>query len=138
MAVIIKQTGSVIALFAYAGKTMIGRVYNINDSTKWSSVFEEGSVIGTLVGNSGSKVASEHYVIDNPCEVEFGIERPLTGSAQLTWKLKPYFYKKLLRTTPSGIHFIFPKSQVCLSNVTENDMDEKLINAYKELVQLSK
>lgn len=138
MAVVIKQTGSVIALFAYSGKTMIGRVYDLAKPSNWSAYFEPGSVIGTLVGEKSSDITSNYYAIDNPCEVEFVIERPLTGSAQLTWKLKPYFYKKLLRTTPSGIHFIFPKSQVCLSNVTENDMDEKLINAYKELVQLSK
>ncbi len=133
------DVGYDIVLFAYAGKRMIGTIYNSNNNSQDveyipSSVTDRTSVIGTLVGLE--KVKSDYIVISNPCEIEFSIDKPVTGSATLNWDLKPFFFK-LLHTSDSSKknQFIFPKNQVVLSNICMQMIDNNLIKAYQQICQ---
>lgn len=59
-----------LVMFAYSGKTMIGKLYNYN---KADAVITNGSVIMTMLGtdNDGtanlSKIYDNYFIIDNPC-----------------------------------------------------------------------
>lgn len=117
-----------IVLFSYYGKTMIGKVY-YSGTGKFS---QSGTVVNKLIGQE----ISDFYAIENPCEVQFIITKNATGTATLDWKLKPYFYKKLVKGSVTGIPFIFPKQHVSLSNMCQSNMDDRLINAYKEICQI--
>lgn len=127
----IKQ-GKDIVLFVYSGKTFIGKLWN--QQKIQGGVFTEGSVIGTMIGKSPSQISESHYAISNPCQVVFQIITPGTGSPQLKWTLKPIFYKKLHINTSSDVHFVFPKNEVCLSNVCSQNMNEELFKAYNQIV----
>lgn len=135
--------GCDIVLFSYAGKTMIGKLYNPVKNTVPGSIIAEGSVILTMLATNSSneveydKLYDNYYIVDNPCQVQFDVVKQNTGSAKLNWKLVPFFYKKLLRGGAVSSPFAFPKETVCLSNLCEDTMDNNLIQAYKELVQMT-
>ena len=76
-------------IFAWQGKTMIGKV--VIDKTILDSDTATGTVFGKLITNK-----TDYFIIHNPCEIEFDIETPAQGSAELNWLLKPYYYKYLL------------------------------------------
>lgn len=126
---------SKIILFSYAGKTMIGQIWH--QGALESGFYSSNTIIGCMIGSSMGQVTDEHYAISNPCEIQFVIQKPTTGSAKLNWKLKPYFFKKLIKTTVQDVKFAFPKTQVCLSNIEQTQMDDKLIKAYKELIKVN-
>ena len=102
MAVNISANGYETILFAWSGRTMIGKIW-LESNVKQSDVSPD-TIIGAMnVGDS--------YVIYNPCEIVFDLTVPTSGSAELSWTLKPYFYKNLI--ADSGVSyaaFAFPKS----------------------------
>lgn len=122
-----------IALFSYSGNIMIGRIYKKGSID--GLFYTNGSIIGTLIGNSEAAL-DNYYAIENPCQIDFVVQKTATGSASIKWNLKPFFYKKLVKSSAGAIHFAFPKTEVCLSNIASNDIDDKLLSAYKELVQI--
>ena len=130
----IKSEGSDIVLFSYAGKMIIGKLFGEQTGTR-SSFVTNGTVISQMVGVEAD--LDEFYAVSNPCEVIFDITKPATGSAQLNWTLKPFFYKKLMKNSTSDINFIFPKSQVSLSNLSSEHIDDNLLQAYRELIQIA-
>lgn len=107
---------------------MIGKIWTnvktpIVDTSK-------GSIIGELVDD-----VSNFYIIHNPCEIQFSIETPAQGSANLNWTLKPYYYKHLI--ADDGVHyaaFAFKKDDVALSNIGGTTIHPDILSAYKELV----
>ena len=130
----IKTEGNDIVVFSYAGKMIIGKLFGEEIGTR-SSFVTNGTVISEMIGNEVD--LDDFYAVANPCEVVFEITKPNTGSAQLNWTLKPFFFKKLMKSTTSDMNFIFPKSQVCLSNLSSEYIDDNLLQAYKELIQIS-
>lgn len=115
-------------IFAWQGKSMIGKIYT--DNGVIVSDKTEGSVIGTLVDN-----LSDYYIIHNPCEIQFEIETPPQGAAELNWTLKPYYYKHLLADDGvSYAAFAFKKDDVVLSNIGGTTIHPDILAAYKELV----
>lgn len=124
MAVSISTNDYEIILFAWAGRTMIGKI--------WSNVPTSDIGSGTIIGTFSP---SDYYMIYNPCEIVFDIDVPAQGSADLTWELKPYFYKALV--ADSGVKhaaFAFPKDLVALSNIGGTTINANIIAAYRELV----
>lgn len=79
-----------------------------------------------------------YFIIDAPCEIEFEIVKKATGTANLEWKLIPFFYKNLVADDSNAITFAFPKNQICLSNIVRDSMNSRLVQAYTELVQIVK
>ena len=130
MAVSISTNQYETILFAWAGKTMIGKIYKTIKTEDMASK----TIIGEMIG-TGADALSGHYIVHNPCEVVFDISKPITGSAELTWQLKPYFYKDLI--ADSGVSYgawAFPKSEVAISNLGGTTLHPNLLAAYKELV----
>ena len=75
-------------------------------------------------------------MVYNPCEIIFDISKPITGSAELTWVLKPYFYKDLI--ADSGVSYgawAFPKTEVAISNIGGTTIHPNILAAYKELCE---
>lgn len=131
MAVSISVNGYETILFAWAGKTMIGKIYKTIKTEDRAS----NTIIGEMIGPLAADL-SEHYIIHNPCEVVFDISKPITGSAELTWELKPYFYKDLI--ADSGVSYgawAFPKSEVAISNLGGTTLHPNLLAAYKEICE---
>lgn len=131
MAVSISVNGYETILFAWAGKTMIGKIYK---TIKTEDIASK-TIIGEMIG-TGADSLSGHYIVHNPCEVVFDISKPITGSAELTWQLKPYFYKDLI--ADSGVSYgawAFPKSEVAISNLGGTTLHPNLLAAYKELCE---
>ena len=126
MAVSINSNGNEVILFSWAGKIMIGKIYMATEIP--SSDVSTNTVIGAMNVN-------DFYMIHNPCEIEFDIDKPASGSAQLQWKLKPYFYKNLLADSAiSYSAFAFPKNATALSNIGGTTIHPEILTAYKELV----
>lgn len=125
MAVSISTNGYETIIFAWQGKTMIGKI--------WSSVPTEDKATGTIIKEVvGDDV--DYYMIHNPCEIVFKITKPKTGSATLDWDLIPFYYKDLI--ADSGVSysaFAFPKSQVSISNIGGTTIHPSLLAAYAEL-----
>lgn len=131
MAVSISVNGYETVLFAWAGKTMIGKIYKNSDIETYDIASK--TILGDMIGTSASNY-SNHYIVHNPCEVVFNISKPVTGSAELTWELKPYFYKDLI--ADSGVShgaWAFPKTECALSNIGGTTIHPSLLAAYKEL-----
>lgn len=131
MAVSISTNQYETILFAWAGKTMIGKIYKTIKTEDMASK----TIIGEMIG-TGADALSGHYIVHNPCEVVFDISKPITGSAELTWQLKPYFYKDLI--ADSGVSYgawAFPKSEVAISNLGGTTLHPNLLAAYKELCE---
>ena len=131
MAVSISVNGYETILFAWAGKTMIGKIQKTVKTEDRASK----TIIGEMIGTDESSL-SGHYIVHNPCEVVFDISKPITGSAELTWQLKPYFYKDLI--ADSGVSYgawAFPKSEVAISNLGGTTLHPNLLAAYKELCE---
>lgn len=131
MAVSISTNQYETILFAWAGKTMIGKIYKTIKTEDRASK----TIIGEMIGTSADAL-SGHYIIHNPCEVVFDISKPITGSAELTWQLKPYFYKDLI--ADSGVSYgawAFPKSEVAISNLGGTTLHPTLLAAYKEICE---
>ena len=125
MAVSISTNGYETIMFAWAGKTMIGKVY------KTAPTADVGT--GTIINTLG---VSNYYMVYNPCEIIFDISKPITGSAELTWVLKPYFYKDLI--ADSGVSYgawAFPKTEVAISNIGGTTIHPNILAAYKELCE---
>jgi hypothetical protein len=110
---------------------MIGKIYKTIKTEDRASK----TIIGEMIGTSADAL-SGHYIVHNPCEVVFDISKPITGSAELTWVLKPYFYKDLI--ADSGVSYgawAFPKSEVAISNLGGTTLHPNLLAAYKELCE---
>lgn len=134
MAVSISVNGYETILFAWAGKTMIGKIYKTTPANIASDI-ASNTIIGEMIGTSANAL-DEHYIIHNPCEVVFDISKPITGSAELTWELKPYFYKDLI--ADSGVSYgawAFPKYEVAISNLGGTTLHPNLLAAYKEICE---
>lgn len=126
MAVNISANGYETILFAWSGRTMIGKIW-LESNVKQSDVSPD-TIIGSM--NVG-----DCYMIYNPCEIVYNLTVPPSGSAEMTWTLKPYFYKNLI--ADSGVSyaaFAFPKSEVALSNIGGTTIHPNILSAYKELV----
>lgn len=122
--------GSDYVIYQYSGKTFIGKFYKDSASTKPSQVTVSGGTHATLGFDSNC------YYIENPAELEIELSIPSTGSAELTWKIKPAFYKELIASNNADYKtFIFtvPKSLVAISNVGGDIIDSTLLAAYEEL-----
>ena len=120
--------GSDYAIFAFAGKTYIG-----NFST--SEPIEVSADGGT---HSSLGYDQECYFVSNPAEIETTLTIPASGSAELSWKIKPVFYNDLVGSEESkyrNIVFTYPKSQVALGSIGGDIIDAKLLAAYKELCE---
>lgn len=107
---------------------MVGKIWT-NEKTPIVDT-SSGSVIGELIDN-----VSDFYIVHNPCEIQFSIETPAQGSANLNWTLKPYYYKHLI--ADDGVHyaaFAFKKDDVVLSNIGGTTIHPDILAAYKELV----
>lgn len=127
MAVSISTNNYETIIFAWQGKTMIGKIFVESPEHDTS----EGSVIGKLLGDT----ISSYFIIHNPCEIVYQIDVPAQGSAELNWKLQPFYYKFLI--ADSGVTyspFAFKKDSVALSNIGGTTIHPKLLAAYKELV----
>lgn len=109
---------------------MIGKIY-LSDEVP-SSDTSNGSVIGELLGDS---VSSDYFIIHNPCEIIFELNVPASGSADLSWKLKPFYYKYLYGDSAVTYSaFAFKKDSVALSNIGGTTINSNILAAYKELV----
>ena len=120
--------GNEIIIFAWQGKTLIGKV--VIDNKQLEPDVAEGTVIHKLISDKNS-----YFIIHNPCEIEFFIETPAQGSAELNWILKPYYYKHLI--ADSGVSyspFAFKKDDVAISNIGGTTIHPDILAAYKELV----
>lgn len=137
--------GNEYIIFAYAGNTMIGRIYApIKEDTNKNQiqnfppeVVSKGTIINTFIDGEGSEKGTSHYMIENPCKIQFEIKKPKTGSATMNWTLTPLFYSVLLDSS-SGTHktiFAFPKQQVVISSVGGTFINDKLVSAWKELCE---
>lgn len=125
MAVSISTNECETIMFAWAGKTMIGKV--------WKTVQTADIGAGTIIKELG---VTNYYMVYNPCEIIFDISKPITGSAELTWVLKPYFYKDLI--ADSGVSYgawAFPKTEVAISNIGGTTIHPNILAAYKELCE---
>jgi hypothetical protein len=120
--------GNETIIFAWQGKTMIGKV--VIDATQLIPDVSDGTVIGRLIDDK-----NQYFVIHNPCEIQYEIETPAQGSAELNWILKPYYYKHLLADDGvSYAAFAFKKDEVALSNIGGTTIHPDILAAYKELV----
>jgi hypothetical protein len=107
---------------------MIGKV--VIDATQLIPDVSDGTVIGRLIADK-----NQYFVIHNPCEIQYEIETPAQGSAELNWILKPYYYKHLLADDGvSYAAFAFKKEEVALSNIGGTTIHPDILAAYKELV----
>lgn len=115
---------SEIVIFSYAGKSMIGELYNPEKIT-----VGDNTVLGVM-----GVTASTHYIVNNPCIIEFTIISPNTGSSTINWKLTPLYYRDLIGdTTVTSARFSFRKEEVALSDIANTTIDTNLLSAYKEL-----
>lgn len=120
--------GSDYAVFSYSGNTYIGKFY--------VEVPMEVSADGGTHSSLG--YTDECYFVANPAEIETTLTIPSSGSAELSWKVKPVFYKDLVGSEDSkyrNIVFTYPKSQVALGSIGGDIIDAKLLAAYKELCE---
>lgn len=130
MAVSISK-GNETIIFAWQGKTMIGKIVMAKDKDKYDKDIASDSIIGTLLKDK----FDDYYIIHNPCEIQFSIETPAQGTAELKWVLKPYYYKHLI--ADSGVThspFAFKKDDVALSNIGGTTIHPDILAAYTELV----
>ena len=128
MAVSISANGYETILFAWQGRTMVGKIWRDDEVLMGDK--NDGTVIGELIDN-----VSDYYIVHNPCEIQFSIETPAQGSASLNWTLKPYYYKHLI--ADDGVRhaaFAFKKDDVALSNIGGTTIHPDILAAYKELV----
>lgn len=142
MAVTMSINGYSTVLFAYAGRTMIGKLHGPKaigttgqTEIKYPAVVTDSNgIIGSFIKDE--KAREEFYFIEAPCVVDYSIEKPKTGSAKLKWMLTPYFYKALVASSDLGsIIFAFPKNQVVLSSVADDAINDGLRAAYVEICQ---
>jgi hypothetical protein len=122
--------GNETIIFAWQGKTMIGKIITSKDKTNYDVDTATDSIIGTLIDK-----IDDYYIIHNPCEIQFSIETPAQGTAELQWVLKPYYYKHLI--ADGGVThspFAFKKDDVALSNIGGTTIHPDILAAYKELV----
>lgn len=131
MASIDFKDGSDYVIYQYNGKTFIGKFHK----TIPSQVSAKGGTHYELGGTSHF-TSTNYYYIENPAELEIELNIPSTGSAELTWKIKPAFYKELIASNEADYKtFVFtvPKSLVAISNVGGTLIDATLLAAYEEL-----
>lgn len=127
----INYTDGVYVIFYYCGKTMIGKF----TTSVPQEISNSGGVHASL---DAPRTSSNVYFVLNPAEIEFNLEIPSTGSADLNWKIKPLFYKDMIGSTNtfySNVATTFPKSEVVLTNICASAIDSILLAAYKELCE---
>ena len=96
---------------------------------------ETSGTHGSL-GGTTHFVKDNYYFVENPAELEIELSIPSTGSAELTWKVKPAFYKELISSDESNyasFFFTYPKSLIAISNLGGDTIDSTLLAAYEEL-----
>lgn len=115
-------------VYQYNGKTFIGKFY----------ISPPSEVTATGGTHASLGYTSSSYYVKNPCEIELNLSIPSTGSADLTWTLKPFFYKELIsanETNYKSFVLTIPKALVSISNVGGDIIDSSLLSAYKELCE---
>lgn len=140
MAVQLTTNGNSIVTFVHSGKSFIGKLYaptksDGNDgvvSNLPSNVTSAGTILGQFIKDTER---DNYYFIEGACLVEYSIDKPKTGTAQLKWNLVPMFYKALLGETPHQIMFGFPKAQTVLCSVGDDFINSNLVAAWKELCE---
>ena len=123
--------GSDYVIYQYCGKTYIGKFY----TSAPAQVLTASGTHGSL-GGSVHFTSDNYYFVENPAELEIELSIPSTGSAELSWKIKPAFYKELVSNTDSNygsFFFTYPKQMIAISNFGGDIIDSTLLAAYEEL-----
>lgn len=112
-------------IFAWQGKILIGKMLKSgSESTGTNGLIEE--ILGTDT--------SDYFIIRNPCIIEWKVEVPAQGSAEINWDLIPFYYKHMIADSGVGFSaFAFKKSEVVISNLSQTAILPDLLAAYAEL-----
>ena len=126
--------GSEYVIYQNSGKTYIGKFYKISDVEK--DIPAQIQVTGGVHDSLGYD--TNCYYVENPALIEADLTIPASGSAELSWKITPVFFKDLISSSESdysSVFFTYPKSQIAICNIGGSVIDETLMRAYKELCE---
>ena len=138
-------------VFYYDGATIMGKMVlnpdDLDDGGDILNNFPAGtsadkSLRFVKIGDFTSASQNKILVLD-PVKVEFSLTLVTGGSADLGWKLVPFFYNALWSNSSDNSYrisyFAFPKDKVVLSTVhnaasgTGAKIDETRIKAYNQI-----
>lgn len=139
------------AIFYYDGSTIMGKMVlnpeELDDGGDILNNFPAGTVADKnyrfIKFEDFSGDAQNKILVLDPVKVEFNLTLVTGGSADLGWKLVPFFYNALWSNSSDNSYrisyFAFPKDKVILSTVhnaasgTGAKIDETLIKAYTQI-----
>lgn len=118
-------------VFAYNGNTYIGQW--IYKQTQLSA--QVYANLAEMYNNAAINVPSNDYiVVYAPAQVTFNITKTTETSGELRWTITPLMFGTLLNNASDTNFWMFKSSDVAISAIREDDIDKKLLSAYKELI----
>lgn len=134
---------NIITLFSIGGKTMIGSFItypaagNVGPGASFKTGDKETTgIFSKLMGNesSGAIDYDKYYFVKNPAEINFTLTKQATGTAKLTWDIKPFIYGILKQDGSSDVVVAYEKSTVAISDALSSTLVADVVNAYKEII----
>lgn len=125
-------------IFSHCGKTMIGKLFpkmpkEQITGTEAADGSKSGAIQFVMIDDE-----SDYYWIANPAQIEFNLDIPSSGDADLKWKITPVFFPDLVASTKSiydTIYVSYPKASVALTNIGGTVINSVIKDAYKELCE---
>lgn len=132
----------IIALFSIGGKTMIGKfiIYPAAGNVGPGASFKTGDsgntgIFSKLMGDDAGKIPyNDYYFVKNPAEIDFTLSKQATGTAKLTWDIKPFIYGILKQDGSKDVVVAYPKASVAISDALDTTLTSDIVNAYKEII----
>ena len=134
---------NIITLFSIGGKTMIGSfiTYPAAGNVGPGAAFKTGDkdssgIFSKLMGNesSGAIDYEKYYFVKNPAEIDFTLTKQESGTAKLSWNIKPFVYGILKQDGSKDVVVAYEKSTVAISDALSTTLSADVINAYKEII----
>lgn len=134
---------NIITLFSIGGKTMIGSfiTYPAAGNVGSGAAFKTGDkdssgIFSKLMGNESSGVIDyeKYYFVKNPAEIDYTLTKQETGTAKLSWNIKPFVYGILKQDGSKDVVVAYEKSSVAISDALSTTLSADVINAYKEII----
>ena len=126
-------------IFTHDGNTMIGKLFpsKPENGDIYGEELEDGTRQGSIQFIMITK-PDDYYWIANPAKIDFKLDIPASGDADLKWSITPVFFPDLISvqdTLFDTIYVTYPKSTVALTNIGGSVINSTILDAYKELCE---
>lgn len=114
-----------LTIFHYSGKNYIGYYCTFDPGDKPSFTGLE------------QNFESSHYVFLAPAEISYKINITADATADLVSSVMPLYPGDFMNGSNDSIYFAFPKDQVIVSTIKENNIHNNIVSQYKQLTKLN-